>query len=652
MHLKNTKENDAMTGHNEDRNFLLSQSTQSSAHQSTTTDDFKFSGANFQITQELPPPPRLSLPLRILFAMNGVTLALPTTALMFILNTRVSMSLTLIPTYAAIAFLPYSLKPLYAFLSSAWAPRHRRHMVITWLLVASGISTAGTALTPVGGVWACIICAFVRGVTSAWPEFLLGLTLIDQARQEQPAYIYGETAALFQAQAATARNLGALAAHAAATGFFALRHFVSNSNDAAPVQELNDSSVTLLLVAAGILNCIAALVAWVYRIGSTTTTTTTPAMTTTANAESPLASLTSLPRRPSYDSCSDASDTVDCESLLTSCGGSGPTDATHRNIRLVVLLQLVIVLFSLRGPIEEVVSDTCWNLMAAGSIFALAVTGCTSPSLRWERSHRVGLFLILRHALPSASNIMASYFYSLFSSMPAFLQLVSLTDMFVTTLASWTYGRVFSRYSKDQQLHAVIAGTTVFAAVASLANLLLVKYCTPDSKWAVQVFIAVGVKTVTTWTGEWNFLPDVILATVSAVPENNNQERSAAVSLSTPTSTTPSATIQFPSSVMQQIPSSEAAALTCTDSSTTATTTATPTDQQLARGDDSQKVDIQYGTLISCIDFGDQLGALLAGPLVAILGISRENDWAGMDTLIQLSALAALLSIGFIAILR
>jgi hypothetical protein len=37
---------------------------------------------------------------------------------------------------------------------------------------------------------------------------------------------------------------------------------------------------------------------------------------------------------------------------------------------------------------------------------------------------------------------------------------------------------------------------------------------------------------------------------------------------------------------------------------------------------------------------------------VAALGISRENDWAGMDTLIQLSSLAAFLSIGFIAILR
>jgi hypothetical protein len=608
----------------EDRNSLLSQQSAPSKEETK----FEFSGEHFQISQRIPPPPRLSLPLRILFAMNGATLALPTTALMFILNTRVSMSLTLIPTYAAIAFLPYSLKPLYAFLSTTMAPRHRRHLVITLLLIVSGLCTAGTALIPVDGVWACILFGFVRGVTGAWPEFLLGLTLVDQARNEQPVHIYAETAARFQAQAATARNIGALVAHAAVTAFFA-------------VQELNDGSVTFLLFAAGFLNCISALVAWSYRVGSTMTPHT---MMTGSNAEeeSPLDSLTSsLPRQTSYDSFSSCD--CDCESLLSPCRGSGPSDATHRNIRIVVLLQLVIILFSLRRPIEEITSKTAWTFMASGAIFVLAVTGCTSPSVRWERSHRVGLFLILRHAMPSVTNIMSSYFYSLFSSMPAFLQAMSLTDMFVTTVASWSYGRLLSRYSKEEQLYAVIAGTTVLAAAASLGNLLLVKYCTPDSTWAMQVCLAIGVKTITTWTGEWSFLPDVILATISAVPEHDSQAVPEYDSQDSLQTTTPLSAI-------------EAVTVTASTNTSTATdisdTNTSPTDEQSGRGYDSEKVDMQYGTLISCIDFGDQLGALLAGPIVAALGISRENDWAGMDTLIQLSSLAAFLSIGFIAILR
>jgi hypothetical protein len=630
MSLQNNKEHDdAETAPNEDRSFLLSQSAPSKEET-----EYQFSGEHFQISQRLPPPPKLSLPLRIMFAMNGVTLALPTTALMFILNTRVAMELTIIPTYAAIAFLPYSLKPLYAFLSTAMAPRHRRHMVISLLLVASGLCQAGTSLIPVGGVWACILFGFMRGVTSAWPEFLLGLTLIDQARQEQPEHIYAETAARFQAEAATARNLGALAAHAAVTGFFAV------------FNELNDDSVTLLLFVAGALNCISALVAWRYRVGSTTM----PTITTRDAEESPLASLTSdLPRRPSYDSFSDESDRGDCESLLSPCC-AGPSDATRRNIRLVVLLQLVIVLFSLRKPIEEIIPKIAFTLMVAASIFALVVTGCQSAynSVRWERSHRVGLFLILRHALPSVSNIMSSYFYSLFSSMPAFLQVVALSDNFITTLASWSYGKVLSRYSKEEQLYVVIAGTTVLAAVASLGNLLLVKYCNPDSSWASMVCLAIGVKTVTTWTSEWNFLPDVILATVSAVPDHDSQAVPEHDSQDTSPTTAMTPTALSPSTI------DEDTLATCNDTPTaTGTATANPTDEHSARGgDDSEKVDIQYGTLISCIDFGDQLGSLLAGPIVAALGISRENDWAGMNTLIQLSSLAALLSIGFIAILR
>jgi hypothetical protein len=628
MSLHNTQEHDAMTVPNEDRNFLLSESAPSKEET-----EFEFSSSHFQISQRLPPPPKLSLPLRIMFAMNGVTLALPTTALMFILNTRVSMDLTIIPTYAAIAFLPYSLKPLYAFLSTCMAPRHRRHMVISLLLVASGLCQAGTSLIPVGGVWACILFGFMRGVTGAWPEFLLGLTLIDQARNEQPEHVYAETAARFQAEAATARNVGALAAHGAATGFFAVRHALNSSSNAAPAQELNDRSVTLLLFAAGALNCISALIAWRYRVGSTTT----PTMTTLDAEESPLASLTdtNLPRRPSYDSFSDESDRGDCESLLSPCC-SGPSDATRRNIRLVVLLQLVIVLFSLKKTIEEVIPNTVFTLMVAGTIFALVVTGCQAAykSTKWERSHRVGLFLILRHALPSVSNIMSSYFYSLFSSMPAFLQLVALSDMFVGTLASWSYGKVLSRYSKEEQLYVVIAGTTVLAAVASLGNLLLVKYCTPDSSWATMVCLAIGVKTVTTWTSEWSFLPDVILATVSAVPEHD----SSAVPEHDNQDTSPTTAMTATSDTLAD--------------ASTSTTTATPTNEHSGRGEDYEKVDIQYGTLISCIDFGDQLGALLAGPIVMALGISRENDWAGMDTLIQLSSLAALLSIGFIAILR
>ena len=112
----------------------------------------------------------LPMPLRILFALNGFSLAFPTTALMYVVNTRVEMSLALLPTYGAIAFLPNSLRPLYACLSRT--PFRDYHLA--FLLTTSAISIALTALIPENGIVLCFILAFVRGVTSSWPEFLLG----------------------------------------------------------------------------------------------------------------------------------------------------------------------------------------------------------------------------------------------------------------------------------------------------------------------------------------------------------------------------------------------------------------------------------------------------------------------------------------------
>jgi hypothetical protein len=47
----------------------------------------------------------LSLPLQILFALNGATLSLPSTALMYIVNTRAAVPIVYLSLYGALAFL-------------------------------------------------------------------------------------------------------------------------------------------------------------------------------------------------------------------------------------------------------------------------------------------------------------------------------------------------------------------------------------------------------------------------------------------------------------------------------------------------------------------------------------------------------------------
>eukprot|EP00537_Pseudo-nitzschia_pungens_P005043 CAMPEP_0172365110 /NCGR_PEP_ID=MMETSP1060-20121228/8095_1 /TAXON_ID=37318 /ORGANISM="Pseudo-nitzschia pungens, Strain cf. cingulata" /LENGTH=178 /DNA_ID=CAMNT_0013088295 /DNA_START=63 /DNA_END=596 /DNA_ORIENTATION=- len=58
----------------------------------------------------------LPLLLQLLFGLNGLSLSLLTLPIMYILNTRVKVPLPYLPAYSAIAFLPYSLKPMYAYL--------------------------------------------------------------------------------------------------------------------------------------------------------------------------------------------------------------------------------------------------------------------------------------------------------------------------------------------------------------------------------------------------------------------------------------------------------------------------------------------------------------------------------------------------------
>jgi len=509
--------------------------------------------------------PCLSLPLGVLFGLNGVTLALPTTALLYIVNTRVEMPLNYLPTYGALAFLPFCLKPLYAYLSTK-----RRNGLLSALLLASALSIIATAFVPKGGILACFVVGFLRGLFSAWPEFLLGLTLLDQASSSHANR--EQTAALFQSQAATARGLGSLLAHALVFCYFGYSRFSQ-----APV-ELNDASVTLLLVVSGSLNVVGATIAWYYQVGI-----------------SPL----SMPisQTSSCNSCESGEPGE--EEVLVESGppafAEEPSSATTTmnviNVRLVVLLQVTIILISLRGPIMDVSSNLSWGLMVAASLIGLVVLSyLASLNMQWKKIHRVGLFLILRHALPTtAVYLLDSYLYTIFQATPAILQLFSLAKTTVTTVASWLYGRILSPYAKDDDLHRLIAITTLLAAVASLGNVLLVDTLPHLDKFGLQVAMTLIIGSITTWTENWNFLPDVVLATVSVVETSNAG---------------------------------------------------------------SYQTGVEYGTLISCIDFGDQVGALLLGPLVAVLGISRENDWDHLDTLLQLCALTMLLSIGLIGILR
>ena len=423
--------------------------------------------------------PELPLPLRLLYGLNGVTLSLPMTALLYIVNTRASIPIEFLSAYGAVAFLPFSLKPFYACMSQHV---QRQDFLLVLLLITSGICTAATAFIPSGGVVWCFVVAFLRGVSSSWPEFLVGLSLIQHAQCSQN---YSLAAAHLQSQAATARNFGSFLATLIAFGVFL--HW-----------DLTDQVVTLLLVASGILNLLAALIAGWFRVGSKKQT-----------GEWLYSSV-----QEDCEALQDNDDTLAFE--RQSPRPSRCSKLCHENGRIVVMFQLCIIVFAMKGPIEAFASVRVWSCLMLLLVAALLFTLVSQrDGVKWQRIHRVGLFLIARNAIPNSSYIMGSFLYSQLQSTPVLLQALSIVNMGTTTMSSWSFGKVFARYSHGWSLLKLMAGTTVASSLCSLGNLDIVAKAQEESRsWAFHV-VVFGVGAVTTFAAEWQFLPDVVLATTT-----------------------------------------------------------------------------------------------------------------------------------------
>ena len=125
----------------------------------------------------------------------------------------------------------------------------------------------------------------------------------------------------------------------------------------------------------------------------------------------------------------------------------------------------------------------------------------------------------------------------------------------------------------------------------------------------------------------WNFMPDVVLAT-TAVKQSSNR-----TSLILPLVDT--------AGLMEQDAQGQQ------EGEVTTTNPDSPESVQ-----ERHTRNMQYGTLISCIDFGDQLGAFVLGAMVATLNVTRENDWDHLGELIGYCALLGASSAVFILILR
>eukprot|EP00934_Nitzschia_sp_Nitz4_P004706 Nitzschia sp. Nitz4//scaffold11_size288233//185687//187534//NITZ4_000794-RA/size288233-processed-gene-0.176-mRNA-1//1//CDS//3329534134//4696//frame0 len=582
---------------------------------SSSLEEFADELMGASVAATTPAPPVLSLPwvLQLLFGFNGFSLSVLTLALLYVVNSRVQIPLAYLPTYGAIAFLPNSLKPIYAYLSHKSIPRYQLYAMLT---AANGLALMLTCLIPTGGVFLMFLASFSRGVFEAWAELCLGLTLIDHAQTyaQLQAYDYASLASKFQAQAAASRSTGSLIANVFTCLLFLERYFYASDQT-----QLSGAVANALLILTGLLQLAGAAIAVVLRNEFQPKPLHT--FTLIQNVEAALADdfpsegsglrdeETSHPSYSSGSSQDGENSIVSMSGSMTGLSSGAWSNRLRANGCLVILVQITVLVLAMKGPMVEATSHLFWHILLVSLIICTGLLGIAIYSRKWwNASHRVGLYLILRNMVPSDIMILGSYNYYLFGSKPLQLQLLSLAGMGVSTLAAATYSKYLSQFNSGNPFMMLIAATTILGAVASLGDVIVYENSSSENLF----WIALMVQLVTTYFSELEFLPKVILATTSLSVKDNL------------TGDNPVLDAQDP---------------------------ATPSLSSTREPSDSHNVAIEYGTLISCIDFGDQLGALLTAPLIALLEISRENEFHNLNHFILLCALFSILTIGLLRLL-
>jgi hypothetical protein len=634
--------------------------------------------------------PSLPWLLQLLFGLNGATLSILTLPLMYIVNTRAQIPLPYLPTYGAIAFLPYSLKPIYACMINI-SKKHGipRSVLFMSLLIGNSLTLILYTLIPPGGIMCALVVAFCRGVTDSCAELCLGLTMIDHARRlglkndgrnsesdsnndNVDSSSYRKAVSTFQAQAATSRNIGSLLGSLLTCLLFLERRWASDSHGGnAP---LSGGVANGLFIFTALLQILGAFTTVLFRsdflvlershhqyprslaaetasfmlLQQDDNVCVDEQKRECVNGDEPFSGEAKLQEdersHPSYASLEDYNDQLDRFSATDSnlievsddLQRAEQTPAKWGNAAancfMIVAVQTVLVILALKEPMSAWLSYLAWEILVVSLVFAVAMTALALYCNNWVQScHRIGLFLLLKNALPSDAMIVSSFFYSLFELQPLSLQVLSFLEMGVTSLSSWSYNKLWSKYSSGRSFTILIGGMAVMSSLASLLNILVHQAHKRDASLSSYELdkvlgLAILAKFVCTFVNEWAFLPEIVLATtsltVSGLECNCHESHEG---------------------LLTALPHQPSASLL---------TSASEPIGDTGDGDTSnteEKIAIEYGTLVSCIDFGDQLGSLAVGPLVSMLDLSRDNDFQNLDHLIVFCAVASM--VGSLAIL-
>ena len=360
--------------------------------------------------------------------------------------------------------------------------------------------------------------------------------------------------------------------------------------------------------------------------------------------------------------------------------------------------QLLLILAALQHPIESVISTQVWILLLLTTAFCLLgailfslffqrkLRSCRYPprqetpgivqmrnSTKPVPPRRLGMYLILHHSVPISAFLMYSYLYTVFVAEPLFLQILSMAGTAASTGATWVYGRYLAtQYSTGWSMIRLIAVLSIVVAVISLLDVLVVHTVVAQQQvdWAddddddddasstkfttrIRLYCLVFlVRVVTSFSGEIGFMPSVVLATTNVVKSDRNNELD---------SSNDRDLVEEEGSEGDNNDDTEGNSIPMNDYMEALASTPTLEETRILHQDEQDEhvvtaapvydESMQYASFVSCIDFGAQVGDWLSVPIIAALGVSRDNGWENLDWFIAICAIGRIASIAFLPLI-
>ena len=244
-------------------------------------------------------------------------------------------------------------------------------------------------------------------------------------------------------------------------------------------------------------------------------------------------------------------------------------------------------------------------------------------------SHRrLNLYFLLRYSLPIAGFIMYSYLYTVFESQPLFLQLMSVLKTAIGSLSTYTYEKFLSpRCHSGWNLIGLIAILDITMGLVALLDVWIIRAAKDrlvDGEYIIDTklkWLVAIIGLVKYFFAELDYQPSLVLSTTnvynddddtlpSDLPNDFNDETEAFDEYEHKSGT--------PSSLSIDLNEDDG------PNSSPVSSSSPQKPPLVSQG-------MQYASFLSCIDFGAQIGDWISVPIIASLGITRENHWVSLS---------------------